>query len=502
MAATGTGATKKAATTRGAAAKAGKPTKAAKAARFGKRRGKPGAPRIRAWEEDPGMPDSGMTPVLQPVPDVDARPLAVSITGPKPPPGLADPTTAEFRWWTAAEALRRGADMWSAAIPGLEWFHTVGPALEVELDAGEDLNAYYDRSALRFFHGTAGTTVVYSGESPDIVCHELGHAVLDALRPQLFDVAFIEAGAFHESFGDISAILAALQLRSVREEATAGRIYRTSRLSRVAEQLGWAIRLVAPQAVDPDCLRNAVNSFFYKPPETLPPSAPANELSSEVHSFSRVFTGAFFDALSAMFDLQDDRDQQSLLQTATDAASLLVDAISASPLVPSYFSQLAAHMIEADADRFGGRYTDALDAAFLRHGVLSPEATCLVASSRPPPAAVRVGAAAATDGAVARDYVLAVSGHPYGLDEDLLVPAPAETKRFAVAGAAAEAGSVESPSHSRAAEAFVEDLFRRDKIDLGGASGRQQARSVRPTKRTHEVRREERGLVLARRFFD
>ena len=33
----------------------------------------------------------------------------------------------------------------------------------------------------------------------------LGHAVLDALRPRLFDAQTIEAAAFHESFGDMSA---------------------------------------------------------------------------------------------------------------------------------------------------------------------------------------------------------------------------------------------------------------------------------------------------------
>jgi hypothetical protein len=49
------------------------------------------------------------------------------------------------------------------------------------------------------------------------VCHELGHALLDSFKPQLFDAASIEVAAFHESFGDMSAILSALQLPGVRE---------------------------------------------------------------------------------------------------------------------------------------------------------------------------------------------------------------------------------------------------------------------------------------------
>ena len=76
------------------------------------------------------------------------------------------------------------------------------------------------------------------GESPDIVCHEMGHAILDAIKPQLWGAASHEAAAFHESFGDMSAILSALQLQSLRSAIlrdTGGHLYQSSRLSRLAE---------------------------------------------------------------------------------------------------------------------------------------------------------------------------------------------------------------------------------------------------------------------------
>src|SRR5258705_13779228 len=129
----------------------------------------------------------------------------------------------------------------------------------------------------------------------------MGHACLDAHRPELFDAPFVEAGAFHESFGDMSAILSALQLPSVRAVALSGvKSYKASALSRCAEQLGWAIRQIDKTAVDPDCLRNAYNAFQYVDPASLPDNAPATKLSAEVHSFSRVFTGAFYEILSGM----------------------------------------------------------------------------------------------------------------------------------------------------------------------------------------------------------
>src|SRR5262249_58507819 len=119
-----------------------------------------------------------------------------------------------------------------------------------------------------------------------------GHALLDSFKPQLFDAASLEVAAFHEAFGDMSAVLSALQLPSAREGVlaeTGGVLRRASRFSRLAEQLGWAIRQSVPSAVEPDCLRNAVNTFFYRDHDTLPTTPPAHSLSSQTHTFSRAF---------------------------------------------------------------------------------------------------------------------------------------------------------------------------------------------------------------------
>src|SRR5262249_25161773 len=157
-----------------------------------------------------------------------------------------------------------------------------------------------------------------------------------------------EVGAFHESFGDMMAILCALQIDSLRAgvlEETEGRLFRSSRLSRLAEQLGWAIRQLDRGAVEQDCLRNAVNSFFYTPPSQLPTSAPASQLSSEPHSFSRVFPAAFLQSLAGMLTTRPAPNEAELLTVAGDMASLLVRAVKAAPIVPDYFSQVAAHLV-------------------------------------------------------------------------------------------------------------------------------------------------------------
>ena len=167
------------------------------------------AQQVSVWEDDP---EPGVR-VTRPLPDLAKRPLAFTFPGRAPAPGGA-PGTASFRYWTAAECLRRGADFWAPRVPSGNW--QPGASLRVLLDEGVDLNAYYDRRALNFFHGPSPSGTVYSGESPDVACHEMGHAILDSIKPQLWGAASHEAAAFHESFGDMSGILSALQLQSLR----------------------------------------------------------------------------------------------------------------------------------------------------------------------------------------------------------------------------------------------------------------------------------------------
>ena len=93
---------------------------------------------INAWEDDPGagaQPSGGQV-IQRPVPVLRDEPFPTRIVKPSSPPvaKLHSPGTAEFRYWTAAEALRRGADFWGALLPGSSW--EVGSILPVDLDLG------------------------------------------------------------------------------------------------------------------------------------------------------------------------------------------------------------------------------------------------------------------------------------------------------------------------------------------------------------------------------
>jgi hypothetical protein len=379
----------------------------------------------------------------------------------------------------------------------------VGSILPVDLDFGIDLNAFYDRQGLKFFHASAAGRTVFSGESPDVVCHELGHAVLDSLKPQLFDAASLEVAAFHESFGDMSAMLSALQLPSVREGVlaeTGGSLRRASRLSRLAEQLGWAIRQSVPSAVEPDCLRNAVNTFFYRDPDTLPTTAPAAALSSEPHSFSRVFTGAFLDGLAGMLATTDAKGEAALLQVSQDMGAILVEGIRAASVVPTFFSQVAATMLGIAASQFSAQgYEVPLRSGFVRHGVLPPSMALTAARA---PRVTEAVAASRTESKTLPTLHLSVAEYGLGVPS-IVVYAAGEPKRLQVAGAALAVGAAPSPGEDQAAKSFFEDLLRRGRLKVVGAT--KGAAEIVPALAppthetfTHELRRERGQMVLRR----
>lgn len=425
--------------------------------------------RITAWEDDP---KAGAKPVERPVPDPARGPLAFHIEGSVPKPGLYRCGTPGFRYWTAAEALRRSADFWTAileSMPKLRVAWQRRRPLDVFLDQGCDLNAYYDRNALHFFHDRVGGETVYTGESPDVVCHELGHAVLDAIRPELWDAASDEIAAFHESFGDISAILSALQLSSLRAAViaeTGGRLDRSSRLSRVGEQLGWAIRQHYPDAADPDCLRNAVNAFHYQNPDQLLPSGPAAIVTAEPHSLSRVFTGAFFDALAGIFAASSGAEED-LGKISHDLGRVLVTAVLNAKVAVDYFHQVGAQMLAADLRLHAGRNVPILRNCFVARGILP-----LAIAEPERHGAVRVRRAAMTQ--------VVLDGGRFGFAAPVRVTVPGERFGIAPAGGGTASSRDTSPAHR-----FLEGLLRRGSIGKGPG-------------RTHELRESGRVLDLVR----
>jgi len=302
----------------------------------------------------------------------------------------------------------------------------------------------------------------------------------------------MEVAAFHEAFGDISSMLSALQLPSIRSvvlEQSVGRLNANTRLSQLARQLGWAIRVeFDPTAVDSDCLRNTSNNFFYHDPASLPPSAPANQLSSEPHSFSRVFSGAFLDVLAGMFHIGPAKslpsDSDKLEAIAIDAGTLLIEGVRLASVGSGFYSQVAAGMVQADHTLNGGRYSTALASSFVQRGILSPAAAVSLVRDLQSHGSRIFGITGRVPNARHLQFEGDNEGYKKTAKDAPTLPLralttrfgvtvhvhlPAEPNRFPVAAAALAGGFEKITSPEEDARSFVEDLIQLDRISHEGA---------------------------------
>jgi hypothetical protein len=166
--------------------------------------------------------------------------------------------------------------------------------------------------------------------------------------------------------------------------------------------------------------------------------------------------------------------------------------------VSSYYSQIAAHMLEADRVRFRGRYQAALRAGFIRHGILSLNAATDVTRE----VAGRGIAAASSRGNERELAYVVLPGVRMGFTSDVLALAPSEAKRFGVAGSHPAVGSIQPAAADRAALGFVEDLARQGRLAVESDISEEAELTGPLTRKTHEIKRSATGLVLARRYFD
>ena len=334
--------------------------------------------RIRVFLNDPAGRGDRLV-FSDPPLETESGPWGFRVEGETPEPRAYEPDTREFLHWQLSAALERGKRLWARHLPLADGW-VPGPVLPAVPESGSDLNAYYDRQALHFFRDVDPETgaIVQSGDSADVVTHEQGHAILDATRPDLWDAPHFEVAAFHEAFGDLAAIFVALAepaLASAVDSQTKSDPGRSNLVSRLAEELGAAVRgRYGSDAALPGALRDAVNSFEYVDPKSLPDSAPARSLSAEPHSFCRVMTGACWDILVTLFRAQAGGDRPAALVAAAEATALY--AVSASETAPSGadFLGRVARRIVREAHAAGDSSAPLLaEALFRRRLLASPE---------------------------------------------------------------------------------------------------------------------------------
>src|SRR5688572_7824612 len=200
--------------------------------------------------------------------------------------------------WTIVERTLALIENKYALARTIPWASQFGRLILIP-HAGYMENAFYSRDtgALHFFYfeGPAGTPV-YTCLHHDIIAHELGHAVLDGLKPHYNEVCSAQTAGFHEYFGDAMAMMASLNTREValaalgignaddkpRNDAN-GDLTPKNVVSAIASEFGAAIHGMEKQ----DYLRGAWNK------KTMADLAGEHE----EHDWSEILTGVYYDLL-------------------------------------------------------------------------------------------------------------------------------------------------------------------------------------------------------------
>jgi hypothetical protein len=277
-----------------------------------------------------------------PTRQVDARPdrkpdrAGYRVTG-NEPEAVHPIGSPGFLRWQARQAAILAIEAWEEVIeaPIPSW----APALDdpstllVMPDAGTDLNAFYDRTSIAFFHHTEDGRTVFSGASTDVVAHEAGHAMLDALRPDLWDTNFLEVGGAHEAFGDVTAIVTALSDRTTRRELLdlTPDLGAPNFVEATTEELADGVRQFIGATHPAAKPRRALNSFSWQLPDTMPSRGGPDVMIAEVHSIARILSGCFYDLLRRLFLDSTQRTEASLWDATRLAARLAWSGFANAP---------------------------------------------------------------------------------------------------------------------------------------------------------------------------
>ncbi len=315
--------------------------------------------KVKIWKQDPSVASPGIRSAYIPT-DVDPGPSDAEIAIRGMPQVIATNDDRDFLFEPQENPLEFDAvHTFTVARQVLTMVKRVlnrtgvttdfnwqwGPSAPISVypRGGLDANAYYSRGerALRFFYFHPGNDtsrpLVYTARSFDIVSHETGHAILDALRPGYWGSWRTQTGALHEAFGDLTAILTMLaqmdQVEAIIAESK-GDLHRKSFFPAVAEQFGSAL-------FGHDLgLRNADNDLKL------------SEVSNQVHALSQVFTGAVYDILADIFEDYHKPEQydqaETLFRVGKHLTSLIMLSFLRGPDRNATFRDIAEKMIEIE----------------------------------------------------------------------------------------------------------------------------------------------------------
>jgi hypothetical protein len=314
------------------------------------------------------------------------------------PEALYVPFTPEFLSWQAREGALAAVETyeslaggplrsWAGGVRRLKVKRTLFTYPVGSYDNGSGEIVFYE-------HEVAGKST-FPGASPQIVAHEIGHAILHAVRDDVFNAPSQEMEAYNEAFGDCLALLTLLHDPSIRAALAAHGLDHKNPVETFGADAtdGYArfLNSIGEPPNDASAPRQALNQHRWVFPSSIPERGNPGELTRYPQTFGQVFVGCFYDTLRNMATAAAATTPDALLQVAQGAGQLLIDATRIARPDPRFFQSVGRAMIVADGERNEGANHLAIREAFQAHGIslgsaamLSPAVELAGAPARAP----------------------------------------------------------------------------------------------------------------------
>lgn len=214
-------------------------------------------------------------------------------------------------------------------------------------------NAYYSPGEKAILFGyfeaaaTAGGSNIPGGTiftclSPDIIAHELTHAILESIHPRFSENTNVDVPAFHEAFADIVALLQRFTISPLVEHQiarTRGNLGEFSFLGELATQFSNAL------GEGRGALRSAIGKQDKKGRWVrMKPDPTAYTTIFEAHQRGGILVAVFFDALLRVYELKT----ADLIRIATNGSGILQPGAIHPDLVKrlaAEIADIARHML-------------------------------------------------------------------------------------------------------------------------------------------------------------
>jgi hypothetical protein len=115
--------------------------------------------------------------------------------------------------------------------------------------------------------------------------------------------------------------------------------------------------------------RQALNTFKWQLPETMPSWGGPDDMIAEVHSIARIITGCFYDLLRLMFAKSGSSTPDQLWSTTCAAGKLFHRAAKDAPALPRFFRSVGRALVLADEALNNGDNRDLIGQPFNQHGL-------------------------------------------------------------------------------------------------------------------------------------